>query len=135
MTAMGYKMVPREVPLVKTKHREICTQIPVPESMELLKRLYNVESYSLHWQFPIFWDKAEGFNVYDKYGNKFLDLSGGIAVANTGHGRKEIIEEIIKQAQHGLLYNFTFPSEVRMEFLEKLIEFIERKVDTLSPAQ
>ena len=123
MSVKGYDMVPKEVPLVKTKHREICTQIPVPESMGLLKRLYNVESFSLHWQYPIFWDRAEGFNVYDKFGNKWLDMSSGIAVANAGHSRKEVIEEIIKQANHGLLYNFTFPSEIRMKFLEKLIEF------------
>ncbi|MCP4760248.1 MAG: aspartate aminotransferase family protein [archaeon] len=123
MVIKGYTIEPKTVPLINTENRTICTQIPVPESIPLLKRLREVESYSLHWQFPIFWDHGEGFNVYDKYGNKFIDFSCGIAVTSIGHGHKEVIDAIVKQTQHGLLYNFTFPSEIRMKLLEKIIEY------------
>ncbi|MHA1793859.1 MAG: class-III pyridoxal-phosphate-dependent aminotransferase [Promethearchaeota archaeon] len=122
MTSPSYSIEPKEVPLVDTKYRKICTKIPVPESIPLLKRLRGVEARSLHWQAPIFWDKAEGINVFDKYGNKWLDMSSGIVVTNIGHGRKEVIDAIVKQAKHGLLYNFTFPSEIRMKLIEKLVE-------------
>ncbi|MHA1683693.1 MAG: class-III pyridoxal-phosphate-dependent aminotransferase [Promethearchaeota archaeon] len=117
-----YSMEPADVPKVKTTYREIVTKIPVPESIPLLERLWAVEAKSLHWQAPVIWDRAEGSNVFDKYGNKWLDLSCGIVVTNIGHGRKEVIDAIVKQAQYGLLYNFTFPSEVRMNLLEKLVE-------------
>ena len=119
----GFTVNPKDVPSVDTEHRKICTQLPVPESIALMNRLRAVEAFSLHWQYPVFWDRAENYNVYDKYGNKWIDLSSGIAVANAGHGRKEVIDAIVKQAQHGLLYNFTFPSEIRTIFLEKLVAF------------
>ncbi|MHA1819627.1 MAG: class-III pyridoxal-phosphate-dependent aminotransferase [Promethearchaeota archaeon] len=119
----GYSLEPKEVKKIETKYRTIKTKIPVPESLELIKRLRNVEAYSLHWQFPVIWDHAEGFQVYDKYGNKWLDLSSGIAVTNVGHGRAEIKEAIKKQLDAGLLYNFTFPSEIRLKLLEELVKF------------
>lgn len=122
MVEIGYTIEPKDVPHVNTKHRTIQTKIPVPESIPLLKRLRAVEARSLHWQAPIFWDRAEGYNVFDAYGNKWLDLSSGVAVANIGHGRKEVIDVIAAQARRSLLYNFTFPSEIRMQLLEKLVE-------------
>lgn len=123
MAVKGYSIEPKTVPLVETEYRKICTQIPVPESLPLLHRLRAVEAYSLHWQFPVFWDRAEGFNVYDKYGNKWIDMSSGIAVASAGHARQEIIDAVTAQANKKLLYNFTFPSEIRLEFLEALVDF------------
>ena len=117
----GYSIVPKEVPKINTEYRTIQTKLPVPESVPLIERLRAVEAYSLHWQYPIFWDRAEGVNVSDKYGNKWLDLSSGIAVANIGHARQEVVDAIIAQAQSKMLYNFVFPSEIRLRFLEKLI--------------
>ncbi|MHA1372100.1 MAG: aminotransferase class III-fold pyridoxal phosphate-dependent enzyme, partial [Promethearchaeota archaeon] len=122
MQKTGYTIEPKDVGSIETKYRRICTKIPAPESLENLQRLRGVEARSLHWQAPIFWDRAEGINVYDKYGNKWLDMSSGIAVTNIGHGRKEVIDAIVEQARHGLLYNFTFPSEIRMRLIEKLVE-------------
>ena len=118
----AYTIEPKEVPKIDTKYRTIQTKIPVPESIPLLKRLRKVEARSLHWQAPIFWDRAQGVNVFDKYGNKWLDMSSGIVVTSVGHGRQEVIDAVKKQADHGLLYNFTFPSEIRMQLLEKLVE-------------
>jgi len=34
-----YSMKPRKVPTVRTKYRRIVTEIPVPESIPILKRL------------------------------------------------------------------------------------------------
>ncbi|MFX0098560.1 MAG: aspartate aminotransferase family protein [Candidatus Hodarchaeota archaeon] len=118
---IGYTIEPKDVAKVETKYRKICTQIPVPESIPLLKRLRDVDARSLHWQAPVFWDRTEGINVYDKYGNKWLDMSSGIAVASFGHSRKEVLDAITKQASK-MMYNFTFPSELRMELIEKLVE-------------
>jgi 4-aminobutyrate aminotransferase-like enzyme len=34
---------------------------------------------------PILWDRAEGFQVHDRWGNTWLDWSSGVLVANAGH--------------------------------------------------
>jgi len=69
---------------------------------------------------PIIWHRAEGFQVYDPYGNCWIDWSSGVLVTNAGHGRREIIEAITKQAQSGLLTNYCFPSEIRLQLVERL---------------
>jgi 4-aminobutyrate aminotransferase/diaminobutyrate-pyruvate transaminase/4-aminobutyrate aminotransferase/(S)-3-amino-2-methylpropionate transaminase len=70
----------------------------------------------------IVWDRAEGFNVYDKYGNKWLDFSSGVLVANSGHSNEAIKKAIIAQVEHGLLHNYCFPSELRANLTKKLVE-------------
>lgn len=42
--------------------------------------------------------KAEGCYLYEATGKKFLDLIGGISVANTGHRHPKVVEAIKKQA-------------------------------------
>ena len=59
---------------------------------------------------PIVWDRAEGFQVHDAWGNRWIDWSSGVLVANAGHGRREMIDAITAQAASGLLHNYCFPS-------------------------
>ncbi len=42
--------------------------------------------------------RASGNYLYDADGRAYLDLIGGISVCNLGHGRKEVIDAITKQA-------------------------------------
>ena len=86
----------------------------------MLEALQRLEPVSMQGQPPIRWDRAEGFQVYDGYGNCWIDWSSGVLVTNAGHGRPEIIEAITEQARHGLLHNYCFPSEPRVRFAEKL---------------
>jgi acetylornithine/N-succinyldiaminopimelate aminotransferase len=46
--------------------------------------------------------KAEGCKLYDVNNKEYLDLIGGISVANIGHGNKKVIEAIKKQADNYL---------------------------------
>ena len=39
----------------------------------------------MHGQIPLIWDKAQNFQVHDKWGNKWLDFTSTIFVANSGH--------------------------------------------------
>jgi len=71
---------------------------------------------------PVVWDRAEGCQVYDKYGNMWLDFSSGVLVTNAGHGRKEIAEAVVNQARHGLLTHYCFPGEPRLELARRLVE-------------
>ena len=84
MAGTNFSHEPKSVKKVSTDYRQITTKIPVPESIPLLERIYETESRSMHGQIPIIWDKALGFQVYDSWGNKWLDFSSTIFVANAG---------------------------------------------------
>jgi 4-aminobutyrate aminotransferase / (S)-3-amino-2-methylpropionate transaminase / 5-aminovalerate transaminase len=118
--AREYSLVPRGVPRVETPFRRIVTDFPVPESLPLLQKLRQYEPPAMHGQPPVIWDRAEGFQVYDAWGNKWLDWSSGVLIANAGHGRPEIAEAIVRQASSRLLTNYCFPSEIRARLVERL---------------
>ena len=40
---------------------------------------------------PIVWDRAEGFQVYDKWGNTWIDFTSTIFVTNSGHASNETL--------------------------------------------
>ena len=107
------KLAPRKVPHVHTKYRDIVTEIPVPASLEALERLHRYEPRSMGGQPPVIWDRADGVNVFDRWGNRWLDWSSGVLVTNAGHGHAKIRQAIVEQANHGLIHNYCFPSEVR----------------------
>lgn len=115
-----YSMKPKKVKKIETPYRKIVTPIPVPESIPILEDLRSYEPRSMLGQPPIVWDRAEGFEVYDKYGNMWLDWSSGVLVASAGHGREEIKKAIMDIVNHGLLHNYCFPSEVRAQLVKKL---------------
>ncbi len=115
-----YSLTPRAVPLVATKYRNIATEWPAPESLPTLRKLYQFEPVAMRGQPPVVWDRAEGFQVSDPYGNRWIDWSSGVLITNAGHGRQEIVDAIVKQAQSKLLSNYCFPSEIRARLVEKL---------------
>ena len=43
-------------------------------------------------------DRADGIHVWDRDGRKLLDAIAGIAVANIGYGRQEVVDAIAEQA-------------------------------------
>src|SRR5262249_4316029 len=114
-----------EIPVhpIQTRHRCIrSTELPTPEMLALLEDVQRFEPLAMQGQPPIVWDRAEGFNVYDGQGNKWLDLSSGVLVTNAGHGRKEIADAIIDQTRHGLLHSYVFPNEPRVRLARKISE-------------
>ena len=66
---------PRKVALIETKYRRIATEIPVPESIPVLEDLRRCEPLSMSGQPPVVWDRAEGVQVFDRWGNIWLDWS------------------------------------------------------------
>ncbi len=115
-----YDLTPVEVPKVDTKYRTIKTKIPVPESIPIFERINKVEPRSMKGQPPIIWDKAEGFIVSDRWGNRWIDWSSGVLVTNAGHGRKEIKDALIKIIDSNLLATYVFMHEQRLELTEAL---------------
>ncbi len=111
---------PRRVARVETKWRRIVTPIPAPESLPILEKLRAAEPRSMTGQPPILWDRAEGAQVFDRWGNVWLDFSSGVVATNAGHSRKEIGDAIKRQVDAGLFFNYCFPSEIRAKLAGRL---------------
>ena len=122
MAGYGFSHNPKRVSKVSTRYRNIQTSIPVPESIPLLENAYDLESRSMHGQMPIIWDRAEGFQVYDQWGNVWIDFSSTIFVANAGHGNPRIIEALKRVLQKPLLHTYTYTSSERIAYLKLLID-------------
>lgn len=122
MSGFKFSLIPQDVPHISTKHRKITTKIPVPESLEIFEVLDNYESISMHGQLPIVWDRAEGFNVYDSWGNKWIDFTSTIFVTNSGHGNPKIVEALKKVIEKPLLHTYTYASRERADYIKYLIE-------------
>ena len=120
MSAMS-EWQPREVERVDTKYRKIVTPIPVPESVPILEQLKRCEPEAMAGQPPVVWDRAEGISVFDRWGNRWLDWRSGVLITNAGHGRKEIVDAIVRQAHKPLLTTYCFPNEVRAQLVHKLV--------------
>src|ERR1700758_509287 len=111
--ARDFTLTPGRTARVETRYRRIITDLPVPESIPVLEKLYSNEPRAMRGQPPVVWHRAEGFQVADAWGNQWIDWSSGVLIANAGHGRKEVIDAIVKQAESGLLMSFSFPNEPR----------------------
>jgi len=114
---------------IETRFRRIKTPIPVPESIPIIEELRRYEPQSMSCQPPVVWDRAEGFQVYDRWGNVWIDWSSAVLIANAGHSRREVVDAIIKQTEYGLLTNYCFPSEIRAELARRLVEIAPRPLD------
>ncbi len=122
MAGRTYPLAPKAVAHVETRYRRIVTEIPVPESLPILEELRAYEPQSMSGQPPVVWDRAEGCQVHDRWGNTWLDWSSGVLVTNAGHAHPLVREAIIRQAQHGLIHNYCFPSELRARLARALVE-------------
>lgn len=122
MPGYTFSLEPVDVPQVETRHRRIVTRIPAPGSIPILEELSRYEPTSLHHELPVVWDRAEGYQVFDAYGNCWIDFTSGIFVANVGHAHPEIRRAVAQQLDHKLLYNYAFPSEIRARLTRKLVE-------------
>jgi len=122
----SYKILynnPKEVPHVSTKYRNIQTKIPVPESLPLFKDMekYEVSDMYTH-ELPIIWDKADDFQVYDRWGNTWIDFTSGIFVASVGHAAAKVVSAIEEKLTKKLLHSYIFPNESRVQLTKKICE-------------
>ncbi|MBN3034677.1 MAG: aminotransferase class III-fold pyridoxal phosphate-dependent enzyme [Bacteroidales bacterium] len=117
-----YSLEPVKVPKVNTRFRTIKTRLPVPESLGIFKTLTESEPQSMMGQPPVVWDRAKGFQVYDKWGNKWIDWSSGVLITNVGHGRKEIIKGLRKILDQQLLATYVFVHQKRAVLTKMLQE-------------
>jgi 4-aminobutyrate aminotransferase/(S)-3-amino-2-methylpropionate transaminase len=124
MATKEFPLKPEKVDPVKTKHRVIRTQIPVPESIPLLQKMRDLEPRSMGGQPPVLWDHGQGATISDPYGNQWIDFSSGVLVTAAGHGRPEIIKAIQDMAGHGMYHAYCFSTEIRMQLVEELVKWL-----------
>ena len=130
--SFNFNLVPREVPLVETQHRKIVTQLPVPESLEILEKIKMYESSNVMDQLPVIWDRAEGSIVYDPYGNQWIDFTSTIFVTNAGHGHPCVINRMREWIDKPLLHSYSYPTKIRADYVEKLIQMTPGYLEKVS---
>lgn len=80
---------------------ELITEVPGPRSRKLASRLHAAESRNVTFvaeDWPIFWERGEGTNVWDADGNRYLDLTSAFGVSGLGHCAPEIQRAMVEQA-------------------------------------
>ncbi len=108
---------------------KIFTNVPGEKSLAWGRRLGEVESRNttfLAADWPIFWERAEGVNVWDVDGNRFLDMTSGFGVAGLGYG---FTAEALRKQSDVLLHAMgdVHPARVKVELCEALSEITYEK--------
>jgi len=103
---------------------DIVTPVPGPRSREFSAKLARYETRTVTYiadNFPIIWERAEGSNVWDVDGNRFLDLTSAFAVTGLGHSAAVVKDALVAQAD-SLLHAMgdMHPARLKAELCEKL---------------
>jgi len=119
--AKEFPLVPMKVEKISTKYRKLSGAIPNKQTIKSIEKLRQCEPISMRGQAPIIWDHSKGINVFDDYGNMWLDFSSGVLITNAGHSAKRIVDAVVKQAKKSLLTSYCFPNEPRIKLVQKLV--------------
>jgi 4-aminobutyrate aminotransferase / (S)-3-amino-2-methylpropionate transaminase / 5-aminovalerate transaminase len=119
-----FASTPIEVPKVDTSHRKIVTKLPVPESLPILEAISKYESSNVKDFPPIIWSRAKDFSIEDDWGNRWIDMTSTIFVANAGHGNEIVQKRIREVLDKPLMHSYCYPTLERAKYLEKLAEFV-----------
>jgi len=77
--------------------------------------------------------KAEGANLFDVSGKEYIDLIGGISVANVGHRHPKVIEAIQKQLEaylHIMVYG-EFVETPQVQYAKLLIDHLPASLNSV----
>src|SRR5262252_548119 len=77
---------------------KLLTPLPGPRARAIIDRDTQYISPSYTRSYPLVARRGRGCIVEDVDGNRFLDLSAGIAVVATGHCHPQVVEAIQRQA-------------------------------------
>ncbi len=114
------ELPPNQLPKIRTK------TVPGPQSLKLTESLKRYECPQITYVgdgFPVFFDRAQGANVWDSDGNRYLDLTSFFGVMGVGHSSKEVIDAVRRQAGkmiHGM--GDVHPNEVKVALAQRLAE-------------
>ena len=112
----------RIVERINTKNRAIKTLLPTKSYLKNIKILKENESRSMHGQIPIIWKKAEDFSIYDDSGNKWIDFTSTIFVANIGHSNKRLLKYLSSAQRKSLISSYNYLNDLRVKYIQRLIK-------------
>lgn len=116
-----YTLKPQAVPRVETRYRRIVTELPVPESLPLLATLHANEPRSMWGDGPpVVFDRAQGFQIWDPYGNCWIDFASNIYMMGGGHGHPKVIAAMKAALDRPLVSSYLYPTEIRAKLVQKL---------------
>jgi diaminobutyrate-2-oxoglutarate transaminase len=97
--------------------------VPGSESERLLEKQRAIDSSAVAYpnDIPLAFEEGRGATLRDADGNTFIDLFGGIGVLNVGHTNPYVMEAVHDQSDK-LVHTVDFPSEARLDLIEKLDE-------------
>lgn len=124
-----FDSTPRQGDIIETRFRRIATPLPHPDTIETLELLRDFEPISMAGQPPVLWAKAEGFSVFDAAGNRWIDFSSGVLVANCGHGHPKLKAALIDQIENGVIFSYCFPNRPRAELVRRLVQLAGGRID------
>jgi 4-aminobutyrate aminotransferase/(S)-3-amino-2-methylpropionate transaminase len=122
--AKQFSLKPSKVPFVNTNNRIINTEIPTPGDVEIIEQMRKYEPISMTGQPPVVWDRAIGYSVFDRWGNKWVDFSSGVVVANAGHSNPKIQDAVRETVNHGMMHSYCFPNQVRANLVKVISELV-----------
>ncbi len=96
---------------------------PGPNARRIIEwdEKYLMQSY-VRW-YPLVITRGDGVIVEDVDGNRYIDFNSGLAVLNTGHLPKPVVERIKDQIGRFLHYSLTdFYYELAPRYAEKLVK-------------
>lgn len=103
---------------------QIVVPPPGPRSRALAARLERVECPDTTYiaaDFPVFWERAAGANVWDADGNRYIDLTSAFGVAALGHTHPRVTAALQAQSAalvHGM--GDVHPSAEKVRVAEEL---------------
>ena len=124
MATKEFPLIPQNVERIKTKYRNIQTQIPVPESIGILEQMRTSEPRSMGGQPPVIWDSGEGCVIRDPYGNQWIDFSSGVLVTSVGHAHPKVVKAMQDMLGNHLYHSYCFPTEVRAKLANKIASIL-----------
>ena len=123
MSAFEFNLAPRDVPFVKTSNRVIGTKIPVPESLLLIEEIKKYESSNAVEQLPVVWGSAKNHQIFDEWGNAWIDFTSSIFVTNSGHANEKVIKRVNECISKPLLHSYYYPTRGCVFYLNLIERF------------
>ncbi|SEI00265.1 diaminobutyrate aminotransferase apoenzyme [Halobacillus karajensis] len=91
---------------------------------------YESEVRSYSRSFPTIFDKAKGYQLWDKNGNEYIDFFAGAGALNYGHNDDAMQQKLTEYIQRdGLLHSLDMATNPRAEFLQQFNEVILKPRD------
>jgi 4-aminobutyrate aminotransferase / (S)-3-amino-2-methylpropionate transaminase / 5-aminovalerate transaminase len=115
--------------MIETRYRRIVSGIPHPGSLPLIEELARIEPVSMAGFPPVVWDRAVGFQVWDAFGNRWIDFSSAVVLANAGHANPRIGAALRAQLDSELWHSYCNPSQIRLRTVTALAEIAPPALD------